>query len=142
MDNNQPKEQGNSVSITEAAKLNNVSRQAIYVAIKLRKLKATKDATRWNIHLDDLEDYRKHKYSRSKSRFNGELLFDHSKGHYSISQAARFLGVPVQKLYYATRTGALKGQRKGAAWVLMKEDLKNYAEGYLRKGDSHFHATA
>ena len=54
------------VSITEAAKLNNVTRQAIYVAIKLNKLKATKKTTRWTIHVDDLENYRQQKYSRSK----------------------------------------------------------------------------
>ena len=34
------------VSITEAAKLNNVTRQAIYVAIKFNKLKAKKETTR------------------------------------------------------------------------------------------------
>jgi hypothetical protein len=53
------------VSITEAAKINQVTRQAIYVAIKLNKLKASKETTRWTIHLDDLEAYRNKKYSRS-----------------------------------------------------------------------------
>ena len=54
------------VSITEAARINNVTRQAIYVAIKQKKLKAFKDSTRWTIDLKDLEEYRKHKYSRTK----------------------------------------------------------------------------
>lgn len=115
------------VSITEAARLNNVTRQAIYVAIKLNKLKAKKETTRWTIHLDDLEEYRKHKYSREKSRFNGELLFDNTKGLYSVNQAARLLSVPAQKIYYATRIGVLKAHRKGAAWVIREEDLKEYA---------------
>lgn len=130
------------VSITEAAKINKVSRQAIYVAIKLKKLKATKDAARWTIHLNDLEEYRRQRYSRSKSRFNGELLFDNHEGYYSVSQAARLLKVPAQKLYYATRVGSLKGMRKGAAWVLTKEELKDYAEKVLRRTDTDFHATA
>ena len=47
------------VSITEAARINNVTRQAIYVAIKQKKLRASKGATRWTINLDDLEEYRK-----------------------------------------------------------------------------------
>src|SRR5579864_8740622 len=85
------------VSITEAAKINNVTRQAIYVAIKQRKLKASKDATRWTIDLEDLENYRKQKYSRTKSMFNGELLFDNQKGFYSINQVAKMLNVPAQK---------------------------------------------
>lgn len=121
------------VSITEAAKLNNVTRQAIYVAIKLNKLKARKETTRWTIHLDDLEEYRTQKYSRTKSLFNGELLFDNGKGYYSVNQAARMLSVPAQKIYYATRIGALKAHRKGAAWVIHVEDLKHYAENALKK---------
>ena len=121
------------VSITEAARINNVTRQAIYVAIKQKKLKATKDSTRWTIHLDDLEEYRRNKYSRTKSMFNGELLFDNRKGYYSINQAAKVLNVPAQKIYYATRVGLLKATRRGAAWVVMNEDIKAYQENYLNK---------
>src|SRR6476660_5329725 len=91
---NQSREETKLVSITEAAKLNRVTRQAIYVAIKLNKLKASKETTRWTIHLDDLEAYRKQKYSRSKSTFNGELLFDNNKGYHSVNQVARMLCVP------------------------------------------------
>ena len=121
------------VSITEAARINNVTRQAIYVAIKQKKLKATKDATRWTIHLDDLEEYRRNKYSRTKSMFNGELLFDNRKGYFSINQTAKLLSVPAQKIYYATRVGLLKASRKGAAWVIYIEDIKSYQENYLNQ---------
>lgn len=121
------------VSITEAAKLNKVTRQAIYVAIKLNKLKASKDSTRWTIHLDDLEAYRKQKYSRAKSTFNGELLFDNNKGYYSVNQVAKMLSVPAQKIYYATRIGTLKAHRKGAAWVIHQDDFKAYGEAHLKK---------
>jgi len=120
-----------NVSITEAARLNNVTRQAIYVAIKQRKLRATKDATRWTIDLNDLEEYKKNKYSRMKSTYEGELLFDNKKGFYSINQVARILSVPAQKIYYATRIGHLKAHRKGAAWVVNIDDAKSYKENYL-----------
>ena len=121
------------VSITEAARLNQVTRQAIYVAIKLNKLKARKETTRWTIHLDDLEAYRKQKYSRSKSMFNGELLFDNLKGYYSVNQVAKMLNVPAQKIYYATRIGLLKAVRKGAAWVIHADDVRGYKAEYLDK---------
>ena len=121
------------VSITEAARINNVTRQAIYVAIKQKKLKATKDATRWTINLDDLDEYRRNKYSRTKSIFDGELLFDNNKGFYSVNQAAKLLNVPSQKIYYATRVGLLKASRKGAAWVIYIDDIKGYQENYLNK---------
>ena len=121
------------VSITEAAKLNKVTRQAIYIAIKLKKLKASKESTRWTINLDDLEEYRKQKYSRSKSVFDGELLFDNMKGYFSVNQVARVLKVPAQKVYYATRTGYLKAERRGAAWVIHSDDVEEYKKGYLVK---------
>ncbi len=121
------------VSITEAARINNVTRQAIYVAIKQKKLKAAKDSTRWTIHLDDLEEYRKNKYSRTKSMFDGELLFDSRKGYHSINQVAKMLGVPAQKIYYATRVGLMKAHRKGAAWVVHMDDIKSYQENYLNR---------
>ncbi len=120
------------VSITEAAKINQVTRQAIYVAIKQKKLKATKK-TRWEIDLKDLEDYRNNKYSRTKSMFDGELLFDNNKGYYSVNQVARMLGVPAQKVYYATRTGMIKGTRKGAAWVIHTDEVARYKNEYLEK---------
>lgn len=121
------------VSITEAAKLNKVTRQAIYVAIKLNKLKATKETTRWTISLEDLEDYRDQKYSRSKSIYGGELLFDNHKGFYSVNQVAQMLNVPAQKIYYATRIGLLKAERKGAAWVIHSENVQEYQNKYLQK---------
>jgi len=124
------------VSITEAAKLNKVTRQAIYVAIKLNKLKASKETTRWTIHLDDLEAYRNQKYSRAKSMYNGELLFDNNLGYYSVNQVADMLKVPNQKIYYATRVGHLKAHRKGAAWVIETEDVRQYQENYLKKKSS------
>lgn len=124
------------VSITEAARINNVTRQAIYVAIKQKKLRAHKDSTRWTIDLNDLEEYRRQKYSRAKSTFDGELLFDNNKGYYSVNQVAKMLGVPAQKIYYATRIGMLKAIRKGAAWVIHMNDVKEYQEKYLnRKSD-------
>lgn len=124
------------VTITEAARRNNVTRQAIYVAIKLNKLKARKETTRWTIHLDDLEEYRKQKYSRKKSVFNGELLFDNNKGYFSVNQVAEMLEVPAQKIYYATRVGLMQAQRKGAAWVIHSDEVKNYRETYLEKKEN------
>ena len=124
-----------AVSITEAAKLNGVTRQAIYVAIKHKKLKATKESTRWTIDLEDLEDYRKNKYSRSKSMFDGELLFNNEEGYYSVNQVAKMLGVPAQKVYYATRIGRLKAHRKGAAWVIHMDDVKAFADTFVTKSD-------
>ncbi|HSW70754.1 MAG TPA: helix-turn-helix domain-containing protein [Gammaproteobacteria bacterium] len=126
------------VTLSEAAKINDVTRQAIYVAIKQKKLRAYKNPTRWIIDVEDLERYRKLKYSRTKSMHNGELIFDNKKGFYSIQQASKMLNVPYQKIYYATRIGLLKAARKGSAWVVHMDDLKKYQESYLNRMISNF----
>lgn len=126
------------VTITEAARINGVTRQAIYVAIKQKKLKAQKDATRWLIRIEDLEDYRKNKYSRAKSTFDGELVFDNNKGYYSVNQVAKTLNIPAQKVYYATRIGLMKAIRKGAAWVIHIDDINGYRENYLNKRTTNY----
>ena len=119
------------VSITEAARIHNVTRQAIYVAIKSNKLRARKDTRRWMIDLADLREYKRLKYSRTRSMFEGALLFDNAKGFYSVNQVAKLLNVPAQKIYYAARSGYLKAIRKGAAWVIHENDVKSYKEQYL-----------
>ncbi len=119
------------VSITEAARIHNVTRQAIYVAIKSNKLRARKDTRRWMIDLADLREYKRLKYSRTRSMFDGELLFDNSKGYYSVNQVAKLLGVPAQKIYYAARSGYLKATRKGAAWVIHENDVQSYKDSHL-----------
>lgn len=121
------------VTLSEAAKMHNVTRQAIYVAIKQKKLKAYKNPTRWIIDVEDLHQYRNLLYSRSKSTYNGELVFDNKRGFYSIQQAAKLLDVPYQKIYYATRIGLLKASRKGYAWVVHVDDLNQYRDTYLNK---------
>ena len=120
------------VSITEAARINKVTRQAIYVAIKLNKLKAKKESTRWEIHLDDLEEYRKNKYSRNKSTYAGELLFDNDKGFHSVRQVADLLEVDPQKIYYETRIGRLESHRKGSAWVIHINDVNEFREKHFK----------
>lgn len=122
----------NYVSITDAAKINKVTRQAIYIAIKLGKLRAKKESTRWTINVSDLKEYRKQKYSRAKSVHNGELIFDQRKGYYSVNQVAKMLEVPAQKIYYATRSGYMKAIRKGAAWVIHVDDITAYKRCYLK----------
>ncbi len=70
--------------------------------------------------------------------FEGELLFDNQKGYFSVNQAAKMLGVPSQKIYYATRVGLLKAIRKGAAWVIHESDIQVYKETYLNRSEGGY----
>lgn len=131
--NNGANQESKLVSIAEAAKLHQVTRQAIYVAIKAKKLRAHKESRFWMIDVNDLKQYQTLKYSRTKSFFDGELLFDNSKGFYSIGQVAKMLDVPAQKIYYATRVGYLKSSRKGAAWVIQTSAIEEYKQKFLHQ---------
>lgn len=122
-------------SLREAAEYAHVTRQAIYVAVKQRGLKATKKNGAWYITREDLDAYRSNKYNRDlRKEENGEYVFDMDKGHFSIQQVCKVLsatlGRPysIQHLYYLLRTGKLKGFRKGAAWVIAKEDAIDLLE--------------
>lgn len=121
------------VTVSEAARIKKVTRQAIYLAIRLKKLKAYKYGDTWKVFRMDLKEYDKQRYSRITSTHNGELIFDDSQGLISIDKAAEMLGIPRQKVYYAARTGKLKAQRKKSAWVIAVEDLFRYENEFLKK---------
>lgn len=121
------------VSVSEAARLKKVTRQAIYLAIRLKRLKAYKHNDQWKVFLLDLKEYDEKRFSRVyHSSINGEPIFDEKKGYFSVDKASKMINVPKQKLYYAIRTGMLKASRKKAAWVIHVSDLLEY-QGRISK---------
>ena len=106
------------VSVSEAARIKKVTRQAVYLAIRMKRLKAYKHGENFRIFLTDLDAYDKQRYSRATSVFKGERIFDDEKGSVSMDKASQMLAIPKQKLYYAARTGKLRAHRKGACWVV------------------------
>ena len=118
--------ENNCVSVSEAARIKNVTRQALYLAIRLNRLKAYWDGDRLRIFKVDLEKYYNELFSRQRSLLNGEKIFDEEKGFISVEKASEMIGLPKQKLYYACRTGALKAVRKKASWVINVQDLMVY----------------
>lgn len=122
------------VSVSEAARIKKVTRQAIYLAIRLKRLKAYKHDERWRVFLVDLKDYDANRFSRiHHSTFNGQPVFDEEKGYFSVDKAAKMINIPKQKLYYAVRTGLLKAERKKSAWVIHVSDLLRYESQHLKK---------
>lgn len=114
--------------LRECSEYGHVMRQAIFVAIKKGRLKATKVRGRWVIRRGDYDAYRADKYNRDIAKIGDEYVFDAEKGHFSLRQIAKVfsvtIGVPysVQRLYYLVRTGQLPAFRKGVSWVVLKED--------------------
>lgn len=120
------------ITISQAARIKKVTRQAIYLAIRLNRLRAYKHGTRWKMFLSDLHDYDRKRFTEHHFFHNGERIFDEQKGSYSITKASELIQVPKQKLYHAIRYGMLKAERIRASYVIQAEDLFNYKVNYLK----------
>lgn len=121
-------------SLAEAASYSHVTRQAVYVAIRKKVLIAEKRNRQWYIKREDLDEYRSQKYNRDRRKFNDEPVFDMEKGHFSVQQVCKVISATLkrpyslQHIYYLMRCGKLKAFRKGAAWVIAKEDAIDLLE--------------
>lgn len=127
------------LSIREASFIGRVKRQAVYVAIRKGRLRAKKINNKWLIKSLDLEDYRLNKYNRDFRQIDGEYVFDMEKGEFSVQQVCKVISAtlnrpfPMQRLYYLLRTGRIKSLKKGAAWVILKEDAIALLESEMIK---------
>lgn len=122
------------VSVSEAARIKKVTRQAIYLAIRLKRLKAYKHDDQWKVFLVDLQEYDSKRFSRIyHSSINGEPIFDEQNGYFSVDRASKMINIPKQKIYYAIRTGLLPAHRKRAAWVIHVSDLLEYQKKISKK---------
>jgi len=113
------------LSLGQACVINGTGTQALYVAIKKGRLKATKreDSNRYEIRKKDLTDYMKLKYDRADAQFKGEPKYDKRKGEYSIKQAAAYLEVSPNLLYYLMRIGKVSYTKKGCSYVLNIDEI-------------------
>ena len=119
------------LTISEAAKHMGISRQGIYVAIKSDRLKAFKHFGRWMIRFMDLMDYKKNKYSRDNSKdLDGNLLYDHSKNEYSVTQVSAMLGIPIQRLYYWIREKRLPVKRYRSTYIINIPNMTAFAKQF------------
>lgn len=126
--------------LSEAANYARVGRQAIFLALKKKKLKGVKKTvgkrSYWLIRKEDVDAYRSQKYNREKRIIEGEPVIDIEKNRWSVSQAAKVLSLIFKRpylpahLYYLLRIGALRASKKGNMWVISQEDL---SELYLKE---------
>lgn len=119
-----------TLTIAQAALLSNVSKQAVYVALLSGRLKAYKSGSRWRIEKEDLWEYRRNLYSRMKSKYQGEYIYQPENGIISIRESGRIAEMDYHKIYYFIRNGRLKASRKGCAWVIHRADLDEFIEAY------------
>jgi excisionase family DNA binding protein len=113
------------ITVKEASQISGTQVQSLYVAIKKGRLKAKRKefSQRFELARSDLENYLDKKYDRTDSKFEGKLRWDKKKGEFSVSEAANFLGVPTNLLYYFIRSRKMAYMKKGSSYVLHMEEL-------------------
>jgi predicted DNA-binding transcriptional regulator AlpA len=132
------------ISVPKASKDYGVTPQAIYHAIKIKRLRArTRPGARcpeWLVCADDLERVFTQKYARCNSvDKHGNPLFDKSRGEMGISQAAKVLQMTHNQIYYSIRKGKLPYTRKACkenanTYVFTQADInefKSHLKEYL-----------
>ncbi|SRR5260221_1698904 len=115
-------------TINELAKRYLLTRQAIYLKIKEKRLPACKKNGKWFISEKDFIEYEKSKYKRrSESNKSHPLWID---GNYSVPEAAEIIGCTEQNLYYALRINKIKGTRYRCAWIIHIDDINLFKKTY------------
>lgn len=136
-----PKKESNELTAQEAASLTEVTKGAILYAINRKRLAATRQYIylgryRWIIKKDDLNNYRKSLGDRKFSKLKEELIYDKSKGLYSIKELSKLLKCKWHHLYHLIITGKIKSSRSGkkkSLWVIHIDDVMKYkAEREMR----------
>ena len=112
------------ISMAGAAKIANVTRQAIYKAIKTKKLKALLKNGRYHISEKDFVEYRWARKDSLCKVIDGELLYDMKKGRVSPHQASALLGVNENRIYYLIRSNRLPCTRHGFLYIIKLDDIK------------------
>lgn len=114
------------VTVDEASNYYRLRPRSIKIAIKKNRIKAQKFNGKWTIHINDLKQYKKNRYSKEFSTFNGKPLIDKEKGELTVTKCAELTGFKKQQIYHALRKNYLNSTRKGSAWIITLDDLKYY----------------
>lgn len=116
-------EKKEEMTISELCRHFNISRQAVFICIKKKRLKAEKIKGRWVIKKTNWLTYVKSKYNRDFSECDGEKIYDEKCGRISVGRAAYILNVDKQKIYHILRKKLLPFSRCGSAYVLDIKDI-------------------
>lgn len=101
------------LSIKEAAGFLEVTPMAVRQAVRQERMNCIRNKHRVFLQKDELIRYRDNRWKRG-------IRFE--PGEFSPHQAAVYCGVPVQRIYYLLRLGALPCYRKSKQTITIKEE--------------------
>jgi len=110
---------------TQAANLLGMTRQGLLIAIKEKRLKASKVEKRWKITQRQLNEFLNRKCDHTSTP-RGRILFDKKKFHYSVSQAAELISLEKQYVYYALKKKKVPSHKNGVTWIVHIDDVEEF----------------
>lgn len=109
-------------SVSEVAKKEYLTRQAVYLAIHKKNLKASKFNGHWIINKSDVSEWKKNKHSRQRRIIDGKPLF--SDEYLDVKRSAEIKKCPTQSIYYAIYNKKLNAQLIANQYVIHIDDLE------------------
>lgn len=104
----------NLYTITEAAEYLSMTRQAIFLAIRQKRLKAEKNGKLWFMTKEDIIDYLNAKYVRPNRCKAGEV---------TIREASELLCLDTQRIYYLVYCNAVKWEKRNGMIFIQRKSL-------------------
>lgn len=102
------------INIKDAALKLGITSNALYHHIKIGAMKAEKIGGSWMIEKEELKRFVDNRYVRKDRSLPGEM---------SIKQAAEYLNVPLQKIYYMIRQNSIKCVKRKGMLYIKKDSL-------------------
>jgi hypothetical protein len=128
------------LTLEEAAQIQGTSSTNLYSAIKRGTLLAYTDplTKKHRVSKEEIQRFMKAKTSTAHRIFKGEMVFDKSKGEYSLHEITEMLGLDYMDIYYEINspTCNIKYTQKGKYKVFHIDDIKAYEKLVKAKRDA------
>lgn len=119
------------ITVQQACKMLGIEKQALYLALKHKRIAASKVNGHWVIQRYAVEDYKDSRYKHTTRKINGKPVFDNAKGLYSLRQLAELIHVPYLKIYYQIACKKIPHNRQGASYVINCQDPNEFLKKYF-----------
>lgn len=120
---NESTESASLMTIAECAEKNPLTRQSIFRAISMKRIKAKKIDKLWYITQKDFDEYLNERHSRKFSTHDGQLIY--SDEILSAPTVAKMFNVDVNRIYLLLKKNSIPHTRVRTAYLIKKKDAMN-----------------
>lgn len=119
-------------SVKDAAELVGLTTEALYIAIKKRKIKAFENENfrkicKWSVDLDEVMKY--------KEGMTSKKIQDASEGgkYLTVKEASKIAKVTQLSVYKAIRENKVEAKKIDRVWMIERDSILKYAKSARRK---------